>query len=394
MEDSMKEEKKKSVKQAQRRRETLNRDEEPVTIDLTADHSTEEHARASPCRHQDMNTDMQINGSPDKPGGVNALKRSNMKTNANVGSQSHGHTDGYVDHSPDGREDTLPDLGADGHVGGQRETLCSSPNSLLTADGHRGAKTLKYIDSSADGDAGKGVDRQPAIRLFRYNAANGIVSTDKRADRRRQASHKPTKVRLKGHHSCPPSVDRRTGSDADAGLDRNADDQGPCLTNVQRQTKSPPEDAFYRLSDGGPDIHIDSPSSVTGGKVLDGAGGHVARCGEGDADLSAGVEQACRALSFEVVRKKPTPATPLLASSAKPLKGSGQTKGGATVRSRKDPYLFRTPTPPGTQSTEVLRKLRPFARTYESKRPTADGVKSMLCSLDRARCGVVRECDL
>lgn len=347
--------------------------EEHPTFDLTEDCSTEEHASLSPGRLQDMNTDIESSGFSDEHGGANTLSYSDTQADAKVGSQSHANTDG--------REDSLVDLRTDsprdGYIDGHRERRGLSLNSVLTSGGH---SMLKHVVIGADREVGRTADRQPVIRLFRCNGVNGNVGTDKQAAWLRQVPHKPTEVKHKGKHSCPQAAD--TGSDVDADLNRK-DDQVTCFISAEGQTESLPVDAVIRHSDAGPNAHLNSPSGGTGGEVLDGAGRPVDGCKGGDSDLNAGVEQACRALSFGDVLKRPPPTTPVLAFSATPGMGSGQMWGGSAVPPRKDPYVFRTPTPPGTQCSGVLRKLRPFARTYESRGAESDGFKSMLCSMDR-----------
>lgn len=358
-------------------------DEEHPTVDLTEDCSTEEHAGLSPGELQDMNADLESSGFSGEHGGANTLSYSGMQADANVGSQSHAHTDGREDSLVDLRTDSPRDRYVDGH----RERRGLSPDSVPTANGH---SMLKHVVIGADRDVGRRADRQPVIRLFRCNSVNGNVGTDKQAAWLRQIPHKPTEVRHKGKHSCPQAAD--TGSDVDADLNRE-DDQVTCFISAERQTKSLPVDAVIRHSDVGPNAHLNSPSGGTGGEVMGGAGRPVGRCVGGDSDLNAGVEQACRALSFGDVLKRPPPTTPVLAFSATAGMGSGQVWGGGAEPPRKDPYVFRTPTPPGTQCSEVLRRLRPFARTYGSRGAESEGFKSMLCSMARTHRGVVREAD-
>lgn len=393
IEHSVKEGKKKEMEQRGRgrpKREETDRGqkllgEEHLTFDLTEDCCTGEHASLSPGKLQDVNTDIESSRFSDKHGRVNTLSSSGMQADAKVGSQSHRHTDnlGYVGSSPYGREDSLIDLRTDSprdrHGDGHKARLCPGP--CLTADRHRGRKIFKYVASGADRDAGRGAETQPLIHLFRCSDVNRNISTDKQAVWLKQTPHKPTKVKHKVKDSCPQSADRPTGNNVDVGLNRNADDQVTCLTSAEGQTKSLPVDSLDRHSDVDPNIH------------LDWAGRPVDRCVGGDSGLSAGVEQACRAPSFEGVLKKPPPTTPLMASSDIPVMGSGQTEGDAAVPPSKDPYVFHTPTPPRTQCSEVLRKLRPFARTYESRGTESGGFKSMLCSFDKMPRGVVHEAD-
>ncbi|XP_048091468.1 uncharacterized protein si:ch211-227n13.3 isoform X2 [Alosa alosa] len=380
--DSIKKKKKRSVGEKQgssgRREETSGTEvlhEDSQTLgdehlsydDVTADCSTEEQANLSPDRRQDMNADIQTNGCPDKHGNVNALSPSEWPANANVGSPSHTHTGRYkgryTGSSPDSREDRPRDLRADRHrdehVDGHREKQRSNQRSVLEADGQTGVKAFKCVVSGSDRDVGGSTDTSPIVHLHRCDCVNGNV---KQADCLRKAPHNSRDVKHKGagKHSCW-STDRPTGSDVDVSLNRNADDEGRCLNNEKR--KSHPGDALSRHLGVDPNIHLNSLSNMNGDDVLDDSDGHLDRHVEGSSDelvdLSTAMGITRRALLFE-----DPPTLPLMnGSSATPVVGSVQTQGHTAVPLSKDPYMFRTPTPPGIEAFEVVRKLRPFART-------------------------------
>ncbi|XP_062384357.1 uncharacterized protein si:ch211-227n13.3 isoform X2 [Sardina pilchardus] len=318
-------------------------DEHASHNDVTADCSTAERANSSPDRRQDVNADIQTNGCPDEHGNVRAPSPSEWPADANVGSPSHRHTDPCTGSSPGSREDRPGDLRADRHRDGHREKQRSNQRSVGKANAHAGVKAFKCV-------VGGGSDR----------------------DARKSAD----------------SVDRPTGSDVDVCLKRNADDQGRRLSNERRQGKSPPGDALSRHLGVNPNIHLNSPSSMNGDEVLDYSEGHldinVDDSSDELEDSSTDKGLTRRALLFE-----DTPTLPLTSvSTPTPAVGSVRTRRHTL---NKDPYAFRTPTPPGIEGSEVLRKPRPFARTYESAGARNDSFKSMLCMLDKMHSAVVSE---
>ncbi|XP_031414391.1 uncharacterized protein LOC105911678 isoform X3 [Clupea harengus] len=356
LEDSINK-KRKSVreeKNMRRRREetsvTDEQDEDSMLLgkehpsyDVTADCSIEENAnRQSPDRRMDTITDTQTNGCPDKHVNVNAQSHSDRHAGADIGSRPHRRTDRNAVGSSDGREARLGDLRTDR----RRDKQCSNQDSVLKADGHSKVKAVKHIVSGSDRHADISTYK-PIIRLVRCGNVRGDFNTARQMDRPRQAPHSP-----------------------------------------ESRSNNHLEVASSRHSDVAPSIHLNSPSIMIGNKVLDGAGSlvdsRVEVSSDKRADLSscgkAGAGQTRRSLTFEDLLKKPPSTTPMMSvSKATPVLGS------------EDPYTFRTPTPPGAQTFEMLRKHHPFARTYENTGARPAGFKSMLSTLDRKHCAVVRE---
>ncbi|KAL2087601.1 hypothetical protein ACEWY4_016429 [Coilia grayii] len=380
----------------------------PLTFNATSDCSAKENAVPGRDGCMDAPADTQTSGCPATQGDLNALSRATAQSRPPAEAPCAARNARGA--MQNGREDRSLDVKTgqsraeydDGH--GRK--CCSRQG--WKGDEHTGVGTCKY-------PVGLSAVKQPIICLHRCDSTDGNIRTGKEMERTRQAPQTSASYPQKCTEGC-------TDSDVKAiTANRYAGDHDICVNNAKnRQTRSYSGTVLNGRSKVSSRIDINRPRHTNDHKVLDGC--HLDMTEDFVPLDDTGWIQ--RALPLNGAPKKVPPATPIwgfskVTGAARVAKSRGQlaqppceeedpytfrtsTPPGEedpyafrtpTPPKEEDPYAFRTPTPPEVQTSEPVRKLRPFARTYVASEVKPNYFRSMLCTLDRSCSTVVREID-
>ncbi|XP_063067650.1 uncharacterized protein LOC134459274 isoform X2 [Engraulis encrasicolus] len=247
--------------------------------------------------------------------------------------------------------------------------------------------------------------RQPVVILQKCDSIDESLCTAEELEQTRPASQQ-----LSATHR-QTSTDTCPGKDAAvAKANNHATHEDVCVGKNMERKKKHHNDTVSTTTNGssgmGQSVHSNRPPLTNVSQVLnDCRRARTEDINSLDCDYAATDHKRKLHLSHSAPARAPPTATAI--SGVSRLSKSAKSKNKLTQPPREeekkkeeeeeddDLYAFRTPTPPEMQSCEPVRKLRPFARTYETGRaqPEDSGLRSMLCALDRNCSTVVREHD-